>query len=210
MFKVLSVNVGMPVPFEHTGPKVTGIFKRPQSAPVWISATGLEGDAICDVEHHGGADQAVYVYGQPDYDHWSSDIGKVLEPGTFGENLTLASFESAAINIGDHLVCGSLVLEATSPRIPCRTFAARMEDKFFVKKFLAANRPGVYCRVIAEGSVQSGDEFTYIPFTGERIPVVELNDKWNRSDLQPGEMRRFLATPIHEKSRRQWEALLQG
>ncbi len=209
MFKVLSVNVGEPVPFEHTRPKVTGIFKKSQSAPVWISTNGLEGDAICDVEHHGGVDQAVYVYGQPDYDHWSSEIGRILEPGTFGENLTLASFESAAICIGDRLVCGSLVLEVTSPRIPCRTFAARMEDRFFVKKFLEANRPGVYCRVLAEGPVMTGDKFTCVPFTGERIPVVELNDKWNRSDLQPGEMRRYLATPIHEKSRRQYEALLR-
>jgi MOSC domain-containing protein YiiM len=208
MFKVLSVNVGKPVPFEHTGPKVTGIFKKPQSSPVWIGTNGLAGDAICDVEHHGGPDQAVYVYGQSDYDVWSSEIGKVLEPGTFGENLTLASFESAKINIGDRLVCGSLVLEATSPRIPCRTFAARMEDKHFVKKFLDAGRPGVYCRVLGEGPVQVGDTFAHIQFAGERIPVVELNDKWNRKDLQPHEMRRYLATPIHEKSRQKWEKLL--
>ena len=32
-----------------------------------------------------------------------------------------------------------------------------MDDKHFVKAFLAANRPGIYCRVLGEGPVQAGD-----------------------------------------------------
>ncbi len=83
-----------------------------------------------------------------------------------------------------------------------------MDDKFFVKKFLAAARPGVYYRVLGQGHVQTGDTFASVAFEGEHIPVVDLNDKWNRKDLQPHEMRRILATPVHEKSRRQWEQLL--
>jgi MOSC domain-containing protein YiiM len=205
---ILSVNVGKAVPFEHTTPKVTGIFKEPQSAPVHVSATGLASDAICDLEHHGGRDQAVYLYGQPDYAFWSAELSTPLAPGTFGENLTVADLESATICIGDQFRCGSLLLEATSPRIPCRTFAARMDDKHFVKKFLAANRPGVYCRVLSEGPVATGGQLELLPFAGERIPIVEMNLTWNRKDLSRPEMERFLRTPVHEKTRAQWEALL--
>jgi MOSC domain-containing protein YiiM len=208
MLQILSVNVGKAEPFEHTTPKVTGIFKKPQAGPVHICALGLEGDAICDLAHHGGLDQAVYLYGQPDYDFWSAEIGRELEPGTFGENLTMANMESAKINLGDRFILGSLVMEVNSPRIPCRTFAARMDDKYFAKKFLAANRPGIYCRVLSEGPVQAGDVLTHVPFAGEQISVIEMNDTWNRKDLEPHEMRRFLSTPVHWKSRQLWESLL--
>lgn len=208
MLKILSVNVGKEVPFEHTTPKVTGIFKKPQEGPVQIGRYGLEDDAICDLAHHGGLDQAVYLYGLPDYDYWSAEIGRELEPGTFGENLTIAGLESAKINIGDRFVLGSLIMEVTSPRIPCRTFAARMEDKYFVKKFLDANRPGIYCRVLGEGVVQAGDVLTFAPFEGEQVSVIELNTAWKSMDLEPSEMQRFLATPVHFKLRDKWEALL--
>ncbi len=204
MLKILSVNLGEAEPFEHTTPKVTGIFKKPQAGRIHIGALGLEGDAICDLAHHGGLDQAVYLYGQPDYDFWSAEIGRALAPGTFGENLTIANMESAKINLGDRFILGSLVMEVNSPRIPCRTFAARMDDKYFPKKFLAANRPGIYCRVLAEGPVQEGDVLTLVPFEGEQISVIEMNETWNRKDLEPHEVQRFLATPIHHKFREEW------
>ncbi len=205
MYKILSVNVGKAMPFEHTTPKVTGIFKKPQAGPVHVGLFGLEGDAICDLKHHGGLDQAVYLYGQPDYDFWSAEIGRVLEPGTFGENLTIANLESAKINLGDRFMLGNLLMEVNSPRIPCRTFAARMDDKYFAKKFLAANRPGIYCRVLHEGPVRVGDVLTYAPFEGEQVSIIEMNENWNRKDLEPAEVRRFLATPIHHKFREEWE-----
>jgi MOSC domain-containing protein YiiM len=205
MLKILSVNIGKAEPFEHTTPKVTGIFKRPQSGPVHIGAYGLEGDAICDLKHHGGLDQAVYLYGQPDYDFWSAEIGRELDPGTFGENLTIGNLESASINLGDRFTLGTLVMEVNSPRIPCRTFAARMDNKHFAKKFLAANRPGIYCRVLSEGPVWAGDVLTHVPFAGEQVSIIEMNENWNRKDLEPAEVQRFLGTPIHHKFREEWE-----
>lgn len=205
MLKILSVNVGKAEPFEHTTAKVTGIFKKPQTGPIHVGPYGLAGDAICDLAHHGGLDQAVYLYGQPDYDYWSAEIGRELEPGTFGENLTMANLESAKINLGDRFTLGALVMEVNSPRIPCRTFAARMDDKYFAKKFLAANRPGIYCRVLREGPVRAGDVLAYLPFAGEQVSIVEMNENCNRKDLEPAEVRRYLATPVHHKFREEWE-----
>jgi MOSC domain-containing protein YiiM len=204
MMKILSVNIGKPVKKDWTKSGSTGIYKQPVEGAVPVGKLGLGRDAICDLKHHGGEDQAVYLYGQPDYEFWSQELGRELEPGTFGENLTVEGLESAKICIGDRFVNGSLVMEVNSPRIPCNTFAQRMGDKLFPKKFLAANRPGVYCRVLSDGWVQAKDIFAYVPFEGEKISVIEMNRTWNRKDLEPNEVQRFLATPIHHKFREEW------
>lgn len=201
--RLLSVNLGKPTPFEHTTPGVTGIFKTPVPE-ARVTALGLEGDAIIDTAHHGGRDQAVYVYGQPDYDWRSKELRRELAPGTFGENLTITDLHSAEIHIGDRFLIGDVTLEVTSPRIPCRTFAARMDDKLFVKRFLAANRPGVYARVLREGTVRPGDSVSHVPFSGEQVLAVEMNATWNRNDLSPETIARYLATPIHHKERDRW------
>jgi MOSC domain-containing protein YiiM len=204
MYKIVSVNVGTATPFEHTTPGITGIFKKPQVGPVEIGPYGLKDDAICDTKHHGGLDQAVYLYGVPDYDYWASEIGSALEAGTFGENLTVENLESGNICIGDRFTLGALILEVTSPRIPCRTFAARMDDKLFVKKFLAANRPGIYCRVLVGGAVSAGDVLNLVPYEGIKLPIIEMNQTWNRMDLDAETKARYLSTPIHSKERAKW------
>src|SRR5512141_2639668 len=104
----------------------TGIFKLPVQAPVRVTRLGLERDVIVSKRHHGGPDQAVYVYGGADYEWWSKELGQNLEPGTFGENLTISDLESARFQIGDYLHIEQVTLQVTAPRIPCGTFAARM------------------------------------------------------------------------------------
>ena len=142
--RLVSVNVGREQALSHAKASgKTGIFKRSVDTPVPVTALGLEDDTICDTENHGGADQAVYVYGAPDYRWWSEELGRDLTPGTFGENLTVADLESADLTIGDRLHIGRVVLEVTAPRIPCVTLARRMEDPAFLKRFRAAERPGV-------------------------------------------------------------------
>ncbi len=124
---VLSVNVGKPEHIE--GHKAaTGICKRPVAGAIEIGPYGLAGDAVLDTKNHGGLDQAVYLYGQPDYDFIAAETGREMAPGLFGENLTIEGLESRAIDIGDRFELGDLLFEVTSPRIPCATFAARMRD----------------------------------------------------------------------------------
>ncbi len=210
MMRVLSVNIGK----KRTQPKgnaleITGIYKTPSDGPVAVGSLGLPGDFIGDVKDHGGPDQAVYLYGQPDYDWWSAQLGRELQPGTFGENLTLSDFESARCNIGDRLQIGSLLLEFTAPRIPCSTLARRMGDPQFVKRYRAAERPGMYCRVIEQGSVQAGDEVTLIPYAG---PTVSSLDVFRANFLAGPDaetIRRVLAAPVAERARADFERFLR-
>jgi MOSC domain-containing protein YiiM len=179
----------------------TGIFKIPVDSPVEITLTGLAGDAIVDAKNHGGVDQAVYVYTTPDYQWWSKELGKDLSPGTFGENLTVSGLESALVRVGDRLSIGAVVLEATAPRIPCSTLAARMGDPSFVKRFRSAARPGFYCRVIENGWVKAGDPVHLHDFSGQTVTILEMFHDFHDPDGDENKLRRFLNAPIDIRSR---------
>lgn len=204
---LVSVNVGKTQSIEAKSGR-TGIFKRGQDAPVRVTELGLEGDAICDTENHGGVDQAVYLYGEPDYAWWSETLGRVLEPGTFGENLTVSELESGTLAIGDRFRIGDVLLEITAPRVPCVTLATRMGDPAFVKRFRHAERPGVYCRVLQEGSVQAGDEVTFEPYKGERLGALEMFRQFYEPRLDEATLRRHLAAPVATRDRAEKEAAL--
>jgi MOSC domain-containing protein YiiM len=208
--ELLSVNVGEEQPIRGGKPSgKTGIYKMPVTRPVQITTLGLRGDAIVDTVNHGGPDQAVYVFTRPDYDWWSAHIGRTLEPGTFGENLTLSSLESAALNIGERLQVGGVLLEVTSPRVPCVTIAARMQDPQFVRKFKEAERPGVYCRVLKTGSVQAGDLVDLIPYSGTKVSILETFRAFFKKSFTVEELQRFLSVPLHYRHREYCEGLLR-
>ncbi len=206
--QLVSVNIGKARAVQAKSGQ-TGIFKMPSENPVRVTRNGLLGDTICDTENHGGPDQAVYVYSTPDYAWWSETLDKELRPGTFGENLTVTELDIAALQIGDRLQVGSVVLEVTAPRVPCVTLGVRMDDPTFVKRFRQADRPGVYCRVIDEGHVQVGDEVTLHPYAGETLSALEMFRDFFRPQLDEATIRRHLVAPIAVRDRVEKEAKLQ-
>jgi MOSC domain-containing protein YiiM len=208
--RLAHVNIGEARPLQAKPIWNSGIFKEPVAAPVAIGALGLAGDAICDVESHGGPDQAVYVYGVPDYEWWSRELGIALAPGTFGENLTITDLESAQLAIGDRLHIGDeVVLEITAPRIPCVTLAVRMNDPKFVVRFRQAQRPGVYCRVITSGTVEAGESVRLEAYRGERLLAVEVFNDFFENRTDAATLRRHLAAPIAIRDRQHKEHLLR-
>ena len=200
--RLLSINIGQMTPMPGVK-KVgqTGIFKTPAAGLVSVTPLGLEGDAIADVRHHGGPDQAVYVYGAPDYDWWAAELGQPPAPGTFGENLTVDGLESARLSVGDRLHLDEVVLEVTSPRIPCATLAARMDDPTFVKRFRAVERPGVYCRVIRAGRAATDEAVRLEAHRGPTITVLEMFRDYYDNDWDEAKLRRHLAAPIASRAR---------
>jgi len=200
--RLFSVNVG----HEQTQTKgneieTTGIYKVPVAGAVEISYLGIEGDFIGDQDNHGGPDQAVYVYGSTDYDWWRGELGREIDAGTFGENLTISGLESATLNIGDRLQVGGVLLEVTAPRTPCSTLAARMRDPEFVKRYRHGERPGLYCRVIQGGAVQAGDDVVLRPRAGETVSILEVFRNHYLRSKDEATLRRFLAAPISIRAR---------
>ncbi|CAL9300793.1 MOSC domain-containing protein [Streptomyces sp. SudanB52_2052] len=166
--KLLSVNLGRAkaVPYTDNPEGVTGIDKQPVAGPVRVSApgpkgiggSGLAGDAVCKLEHHGGDDQAVYAMAREDMDEWERELGRPLPDGAFGENLTTSGLDVSGALIGERWRIGpEVVLEVTSGRIPCRTFQGHLSEKGWVKRFTRRGAPGAYLRVIEPGEIRAGD-----------------------------------------------------
>lgn len=208
--KLISINIGQ-ARTQQNGRKMetTGIYKTPVAGKVKVISLGIAEDFIGSPKHHGGPDQAVYVYGAADYAWWSKELGKEISAGTFGENLTISDLQSADFNIGDRLRIGEVILEVTAPRIPCSTLAARMGDPRFVRRYRYAERPGLYCRVIAEGEIKAGAGVTVQPVEDEAVGIVEVFRDWYEKDKDESTLRRFMRSPIASRARKEAERHLE-
>ena len=206
--QIASVNVGSVETIEDDGRSVTtGICKMPVSDKVQVTELGLEGDHVHDTDHHGGVDQAVYAYSVEDYEWWAAKTGRDFQPGLFGENLTIKGLPSN-MYVGDRLLIGDLVLEATSPRIPCGTLATRMSDRGFGRAFKTAERPGVYFRVLNPASVSNGDAVTMVEGDAANVTVLDLFRFAYQTSHDEEQLRRFLNAPIAERLRAKIEKQL--
>ncbi|MGI9249323.1 MAG: MOSC domain-containing protein [Woeseiaceae bacterium] len=184
----------------------TGICKHPVSGPVEVTELGLCGDHVLDSSHHGGRDQAVYAYSADDYEWWASETGREYHAGLFGENLTIRGLPSDMF-VGDRLLIGDLVLEATSARIPCGTLATRMADRDFGMAFRKAERPGIYFRVLNSGTVSGGDSVTLVE-GGSPVTVLDLFRFFYETSHDAEKLRRFLDAPVAERVRAKIETTL--
>lgn len=172
-----SVNIGVLETLRSDTRKRSGIRKHPVGGPVLCDTQGLLGDAIGNRKHHGGPDQAVYLYSADDYAWWSAQLQRECQPGLFGENLTIDRWWPSP-RVGDRLQCGDVLLELTAPRIPCATLATRMQDARFVQQFAEARRPGAYARVLQPGVLEAGQHATVTRGNAAWPTVVSLFDLW--------------------------------
>ncbi|WP_406459226.1 MOSC domain-containing protein [Streptomyces sp. NBC_00876] len=179
---VLTVNAGRPVAVPHTDSPggVTGIDKHPVEGPVRVAdpgpegtgGSGVAGDAVCDLRHHGGSGQAVYAFAREELDVWERELGRPLRNGSFGENLTTGGVDVSGALIGERWRIGAgLVLEVTSGRIPCRTFAGHLDEERWVGRFTRAAAPGAYLRVIEPGTIRAGDPVVIVHRPAHKVTV---------------------------------------
>jgi MOSC domain-containing protein YiiM len=206
--RIASVNVGVKTPIKvgHREAQ-SGIFKRPVDHQVEVKRLGITGDVVIDKKHHGGPDQAVYVYRSEDYEFWSTKLGRELPPGMFGENLTVSGLPSPALLIGERLRFDTVEFEITAPRIPCNVFAARMGDTGFIKTFMQEARPGFYVRVTKEGILAIGDQFELVPPDFESLTTVQMF-RDVKSKLDAATLERYLSLPIDTRTRADFSARL--
>jgi len=215
--EVLSVNIGRAHEFEYNGrPAKSAIWKTPVAGRVQVRGVNLEGDEQADRKAHGGPDKAVYAYAIEDARWWEKELGRSLQYGEFGENLTTQGIEVNDALVGERWAIGTAVLEVSEPRVPCWRLGVRMNDQMFVRRFAEALRPGAYLRIIGEGDLGAGDEIRVVHrldhnltirdvfriYTRDRheverlIEISQMSDswkKWAESLLQKGKGRRVQA-----------------
>ena len=174
--RVLSINITSVVhQGEWTGSEGrTGIDKRSVVGPIEFKNNGVVGDRIIDTNVHGGYDQAVYAYAQEDARWWEKEIGEEILAGRFGENLTTEGIDVNAALVGEQWKIGSVILEVSQPRIPCRVFAGFWKRATLIKDFTQAGRPGAYLRIIQEGTAQAGDLIEVIYKPDHAISISDL------------------------------------
>lgn len=168
---------------------MTAIDKRAVPGRVAVGPLGLSGDRQVDTEHHGGEDQAVYLYADEDADWWAAELGRDIPPGLFGENLRTSGLDVSGMRIGQRLrISGSgLLLEMTAPRIPCMTFGRRMDEAHWVKRFTQHRAPGAYARVVRSGGVGAGDAVDVLPMPAHDVTIAAL-----LPPVEPGAFARLL------------------
>ena len=214
-FALLAVNTAPLRPLDMGAQEVlSGIFKTPQEGAVELRRDGLAGDRIGDTAYHGGVDQAVYLYGQPDIDHWNSAAGGLegaCGPGYLGENLTLDGWWPD-LRIGDRLHIGAVALEISAPRTPCATLAARVGQRDFVRRFAAAGRPGAYARVLVPGALQAGQDGELERASAQHPTLVAVFDLLH-GRTPPAERAALiaatLAAPVARRVRRKLELMIR-
>ena len=200
--RLLSVNVGAVRQIELAGrPETTAIWKLPVSGRVAVRGVNLVGDQQADRRVHGGPDRAAYAYAWEDYTWWERTLGRTLDPGTFGENLTTEGIEMTGALVGERWRVGSVVLQVTSPRVPCWKLGVRMGDPRFPRRFAAAGRPGAYLAILEEGAVGAGDRIQVLHRPGHGVTVGLVAASYHRDHRLAA---RILAAPELPAAWKHW------
>jgi MOSC domain-containing protein YiiM len=140
-----------------------------------VRGVNIDGDEQADRRVHGGEYKAIYAYGRDDFDWWSRELGRKLDAGAFGENLTVGGMQVSSALVGERWKIGSVVLEVTQPRFPCYKLATKMEDSHFVQRFAAAGRPGAYLRIVEEGEMGAGDMVEVVHRPDHEMTMREMS-----------------------------------
>ncbi|HWI66240.1 MAG TPA: MOSC domain-containing protein [Symbiobacteriaceae bacterium] len=195
--KVCVVNVGGPATYEYDGKQVTtAFFKHPVDGPLFLSKTGLPGDAQVDTVHHGGPDKAALLYATEHTPYWTELLGKDPGPAIMGETLTVSGLTEAGAKIGDVYQIGEAVVQVSQPRVPCYKANIRHGIADMDKKVMACGYTGVYVRVLTEGQVKAGDSITLVSRNEGAPTVAELNHLVYHDQGNKAEIARCLANAV--------------
>jgi len=168
--------------------------------------SGVIGDAIGSRKHHGGETQAVYAFAREELDRWARELGRELDDGMFGENLTTRGLDVDAAEVGEQWRVGETLLEVCGPRVPCATFAKHMGEPRWVRRFTDHGRTGAYLAVCEPGVIEPGDpiEVVHRPGHGLTVPMFfrasmgdkELAEVFLRAEVLPPVEHEWLASRL--------------
>ncbi|MEM7337129.1 MAG: MOSC domain-containing protein [Actinomycetota bacterium] len=205
--RLVAVCVGQPREIDRNGePAMTSIWKQAVAGAVRAEGVNLDGDDQADRHNHGGYDKAVYAYSGDDVRWWESELGRALEPGSFGENLVIDGLDVTGAVIGERWHVGTVVFEVSEPRIPCWKLNRRLDEARMIQQFRAAGRPGAYLRIITEGEIEAGQTVMVsdVPDHGLTVGDVAAIHR----DREGAE--RLLAVDAMSQASRDWAAASQA
>jgi MOSC domain-containing protein YiiM len=183
------------------GPRAvpSGIDKKPVAEPVFITRTGIEGDAQGDLKNHGGPEKAVHHYPLDHYAIWRAEYpeleARLAQRGAFGENLSSSGLTEAGICIGDVYRFGTALLQVAQGRQPCWKLNERFGRPDMARLVQESGRTGWYYRVMEEGHAAAGEALILIDRPTEAWPVARVLHVLYRDTLNRDALSALAALP---------------
>jgi MOSC domain-containing protein YiiM len=174
--EIISTNIAQPEIIEWRGQSVqTGIYKYPVETSIFLGLEDVVNDHVFDRRYHGGVDKACYLYSADHYSFWKEQYPSLeWQWGMFGENLTVKGLDESQIKIGDRFLIGAAEVQVSQPRQPCFKLGVRFGNQQIVDDFWQLPFPGVYVRVLKEGSVKKGDQLVLLDRNQGSLTVSEV------------------------------------
>jgi MOSC domain-containing protein YiiM len=208
--EVAGVYVGEPsvLGYRRERAVLSAITKTRVTAPeLTLTELNLDGDRQADLKVHGGVNKAVYVYPAEHYPAWVAD-GFAVEPGGFGENVSLTGVTEADARIGDVWAWGDALVQVAQPRQPCFKLAMKTDRKDVGPAMIDSGRTGWYLRVLRPGTVPTAGAIEVVERADapsvEEVHVIAFTNfgqvPAERVDEALALAERVLATPALPKS----------
>jgi MOSC domain-containing protein YiiM len=206
--------IGSVRPFGPNG-EPSAIDKHRVTAPLQLTATGLEGDEHGDLQHHGGLDKAVHHYPAEHYQAWSADLPQMLatslRTGAFGENFSSVGLTEVNVCLGDVFRLGGAILQVSQARQPCWKLNVRFNEPQMSQRVQDKGRTGWYYRVLTIGEVAPGDELELLERPHPDWPLARLLHYFYADPLNKAELSAIAALAVLAPSwRRVAEQRLQS
>jgi MOSC domain-containing protein YiiM len=192
-FELVSVNVGTREVIARWPNKdvESGIRKRPvPGAVIQVHELGLAGDEQADrrqirgVQVHGGPGKSVYAYPADHFAAWSAALGQEMQPGAFGENLTICGLTEGEACIGDVWRWGDSLLQISEPRGPCYKLDIHRGDDRTGKVMNAMGATGWYLRVLEPGQAPTSGTIEIARRGPGRVSVLDVHRAWQGREAE--------------------------
>ncbi|NIQ04020.1 MAG: MOSC domain-containing protein [Nitrospinaceae bacterium] len=202
MISLVSVNVGAPreVSLENGRKLLTAFLREPVDRKIFLDYTGLEGDQVADPVNHGGRDKAVCAYPSDHFPYWEGALSRQMEPGAFGENLTLQGLTEDRVHVGDIFRVGEAEIQCSQPRQPCHKITKIYGFPKMAGKIQEQGYSGFYFRVLKQGWMQAGMEIHPVQSDPAGISIDDINRLMYRDKNNVEEIERLLAHPALSQS----------
>ncbi len=144
-----------------------GTVKRPVPH-IHLDAQGIIGDAHAGLWH-----RQVSLLSQDSIDRFTAQMEIELTPGDFGENIDLCGIDLSTVAVLDRFRIAEVELEVSQIGKECHG-----ENCAIYKQVGTCIMPieGIFCRVVAGGTIQPGDLAEYLP-RPLKFQIITLSDR---------------------------------
>ncbi|MEK7357289.1 MAG: MOSC domain-containing protein [Bdellovibrionota bacterium] len=188
-YKILSLNIGHPAPMEWNGKSIVSSMKKESvPGPLVVHRDSIDGNTFAQPQFHGALHSVLYAFGMKSALEFAKVLGRATyEPGATGETLTLDELDEFDVSVGDIFRFGSVLAQATYPRIPCGKVNFRMQHERGQKAMQECGRSGVYFQILEPGKIALGDRGERIERAKETLLVSDVYRYIVKNETPPAE-----------------------